>query len=141
MKSRRSRDFVTEINESHSACSLYRADKIECRTERDTDFERTSLASSTFEEENGETETARVIFPEYYDEAVENTPARITVSNIHGAGQKYRYCFEGRKFRFDRYDKMFVYEKAEESVLMASKIAVTRLQYPKGLWERCKKGI
>ena len=79
------------------------------------------------------------IFPEYYDEAVENTPARITVSNIHGAGQKYRYCFEGRKFRFDRYDKMFVYEKAEESVLMASKIAVTRLQYPKGLWESAKK--
>lgn len=80
-----------------------------------------------------------MIFPEYYDEAVENTPARITVSNIHGAGQKYRYCFEGRKFRFDRYDKLFVYEKAEESVLMASKIAVTRLQYPKGLWESAKK--
>ena len=46
--------------------------------ERDTDSARTSLASSTFEEENGETETARVIFPEYYDEAGENTPARIT---------------------------------------------------------------
>ena len=83
-----------------------------------------------------------MIFPEYYyDEAVENTPARITVSNIHGAGQKYRYCFEGRKFRFDRYDKMFVYEKAEESVLMASKIAVTRLQYPKGLWESAKRNM
>ena len=84
-------------------------------------------------------ECARLIFPEYYDEAVENTPARITVSNIHGTGQKYRYCFEGRKFRFDRYDKLFVYEKVEESALMASKIAVNRLRYPKGLWESAKK--
>ena len=133
------RDFVTEINERVTVHVFIQGGQNRMQDERDTDFERTSLASSTFEEENGETETARVIFPEYYDEAVENTPARITVSNIHGAGQKYRYCFEGRKFRFDRYDKMFVYEKAEESVLMASKIAVTRLQYPKGLWESAKK--
>ena len=133
------RDFVTEINERVTVHVFIQSGQNRMQDERDTDSARTSLASSTFEEENGETETARVIFPEYYDEAVENTPARITVSNIHGAGQKYRYCFEGRKFRFDRYDKMFVYEKAEESVLMASKIAVTRLQYPKGLWESAKK--
>lgn len=123
------RDFVTEINERVTVHVFIQSGQNRMQDERDTDSARTSLASSTFEEENGETETARVIFPEYYDEAVENTPARITVSNIHGAGQKYRYCFEGRKFRFDRYDKMFVYEKAEESVLMASKIAVTRLLY------------
>ena len=133
------RDFVTEINQIVTVHVFIQSGQNRMQDERDTDSARTSLASSTFEEENGETETARVIFPEYYDEAVENTPARITVSNIHGAGQKYRYCFEGRKFRFDRYDKMFVYEKAEESVLMASKIAVTRLQYPKGLWESAKK--
>ena len=133
------RDFVTEINERVTVHVFIQSGQNRMQDERDTDSARTSLASRTFEEENGVTETARVIFPEYYDEAVENTPARITVSNIHGAGQKYRYCFEGRKFRFDRYDKMFVYEKAEESVLMASKIAVTRLQYPKGLWESAKK--
>ena len=133
------RDFVTEINERVTVHVFMQGGQNRMQDERDTDSERTALDSSAFEEENGETETARVIFPEYYDEAVENTPARITVSNIHGAGQKYRYCFEGRKFRFDRYDKMFVYEKAEESVLMASKIAVTRLQYPKGLWESAKK--
>ena len=131
--------LVTEINERVTVYVFIQGGQNRMQDERDTDSARISLASSTFEEENGETETARVIFPEYYDEAVENTPARITVSNIHGAGQKYRYCFEGRKFRFDRYDKMFVYEKAEESVLMASKIAVTRLQYPKGLWESAKK--
>ena len=67
------------------------------------------------------------------------TSFSVLFARYKGAVQKYRYCFEGRKFRFDRYDKMFVYEKAEESVLMASKIAVTRLQYPKGLWESAKK--
>ena len=49
-----------------------------------------------------EHEAARLLFPVYYDEAVENTPARITVSNIHGAGQKYRYCFEDKRVRFDK---------------------------------------
>lgn len=87
----------------------------------------------------GEREAARLVFPVYYDEAVENTPARITVSNIHGTGQKYRYCFTDRKLRFERYDKLFVYEKAEEPVTAAAEIAMYRLWYPHGLWEDAKK--
>lgn len=87
----------------------------------------------------GEREAARLVFPVYYDEAVENTPARITVSNIHGTGQKYRYCFTDRKLRFERYDKLFVYEKAEEPVTAAAEIAMFRLWYPYGLWEDAKK--
>jgi len=90
---------------------------------------------------NGEeTEAARLIFPIYYDEAVENTPARITVSNIHGTGQKYRYCFEDKKVQFDRYDKLFVYEKAEEPVTSAAEIAIYRLMYPHGLRDEAKRG-
>ena len=133
------RDFVTEINERVMVHVFMPGGQKQAETGADADFGRTAMTPGTFGEDSGETERACVIFPEYYDEAVENTPARITVSNIHGTGQKYRYCFEGRKFRFDRYDKLFVYEKVEESVLMASKIAVTRLQYPKGLWESAKK--
>lgn len=133
------RDFVTEINERVTVHVFVPGGQNRMGTGADADFGRAALASDCFEEECGETERARVIFPEYYDEAVENTPARITVSNIHGTGQKYRYCFEGRKFRFDRYDKLFVYEKVEESVLMAAKIAIDRLRYPKGLWESAKK--
>lgn len=133
------RDFVTEINERVMVHVFMQDGQNRRMIGVDTGFERTALTSDILEKENGETECARLIFPEYYDEAVENTPARITVSNIHGTGQKYRYCFEGRKFRFDRYDKLFVYEKVEESVLMASKIAVNRLRYPKGLWESAKK--
>ncbi len=133
------RDFVTEINERVMVHVFMPGGQKQAETGGNTDFGRTAMTPGTFGEDSGEMERARVIFPEYYDEAVENTPARITVSNIHGTGQKYRYCFEGRKFRVDRYDKLFVYEKVEESVLMASKIAVTRLQYPKGLWESAKK--
>lgn len=88
--------------------------------------------------EGEEREAARLVFPIYYDEAVENTPARITVSNIHGTGQKYRYCFDDKKVRFDRYDKLFVYEKAEEPVLLAAEIAILRLRYPHGLWEEAE---
>ena len=72
------RDFVTEINERVTVHVFIQSGQNRMQDERDTDSARISLASSTFEEENGETETARVIFPEYYDEAVENTPARIT---------------------------------------------------------------
>lgn len=116
------RDFVTEINEQVTVHVFVQHGQ-----------------PGTGKENCDEEETACLIFPEYYDEAVENTPARITVSNIHGTGQKYRYCFEGRKLRFDRYDKLFVYEKAEESVLKAAKIAVSRLRYPRGLWESAEK--
>lgn len=109
------RDFVTELNE------------------------RITVHYFLPDGDGREREAARLVFPVYYDEAVENTPARITVSNIHGTGQKYRYCFTDRKLRFERYDKLFVYEKAEESVTAAAEIAMFRLWYPHGLWEDAKK--
>ena len=59
------RDFVTEINERVTVHVFIQDGQNRMQDERDTDSARTSLASSTFEEENGETETARVIFPEY----------------------------------------------------------------------------
>ncbi|MCI8453464.1 MAG: leucine-rich repeat protein [Lachnospiraceae bacterium] len=85
------------------------------------------------DKEREEYEAARLIFPAYYDEAVENTPARITVSNIHGSGQKYRYCFVDRRLQFDKYDGLFVYEKAEEEVCLAAEIALCRLRFPYAL--------
>ena len=86
-----------------------------------------------------ETEVSRLIFPIYYDEAVENTPARIISSSIHGSGQRYRYCFEDKKIRYDRYDRQFFYEKNEEGLLPAAEIAVFRLMFPHGLREDAKK--
>ena len=42
--------------------------------------------------ENGEAggKRAHMVFPEHYDEAVENTPARILFTEYHGSGTNYR---------------------------------------------------
>lgn len=87
----------------------------------------------------GEREAARLVFPEYYDEAIENTPARNLSFSIHGSGQKYRYCFGDRKVRFELYDKVFVHEVIEESTEDAAEIAVDRLMFPHGLWEDARE--
>lgn len=93
-----------------------------------------------FTDENGETrEAARLIFPEYYDESIENTPARNLSFKIHGSGQKYRYCFGDRKLQFDRYDKMFSEEIEEEALEAASEVALNRLRFPYALAESAKK--
>lgn len=81
----------------------------------------------------GEWEAARLIYPEYYDEAIENTPARNLSFAIHGSGQKYRYSFGDRKIQFDRYDKVFEKELIEESIALAAEIAINRLMFPHGL--------
>lgn len=108
------RDFVTEISERLT---------VHCYMQNEAGEEK---------------EVSCLVFPAYYDEAVENTPARIISSSIHGSGQRYRYCFEDRKIRYDRYDKQFFYEKTEEGLLPAAEIAVYRLKFPNGLWEEAK---
>ena len=50
-----------------------------------------------YDREDGMTETADLLFPEHYEEAVENTPARILYTSHHGAGGYYRQCFYDRK--------------------------------------------
>lgn len=78
---------------------------------------------------------ARLIFPEYYEEGVENTPARILETHFHGCGYKYRQCFTDKKVDFQRYDKLFptalVYEKPEILLPMA----MGRLLWPYQLTE------
>lgn len=89
--------------------------------------------------EGGEREAARLIFPLYYDEAVENTPARLIGFAIHGSGQKYRYCLEGKGIRYEKYDKVFPYEQIEEPELLAAEVALCRLRYPMELREEAKE--
>lgn len=43
---------------------------------------------------------AMLWFPEYYEEGVENTPARILMTEVHGSGLYYRNCFQGKYFIF-----------------------------------------
>ena len=43
---------------------------------------------------------AKLVFPEFFEESVENTPARILVVKTHGSGMNYRNCFYDRRFDF-----------------------------------------
>lgn len=79
---------------------------------------------------------ARLIFPEYYEESVENTPARILFIETHGCGHRYRYCFVKREFQYRSYDEIFPHMKVQESESLVTELAIGRLQYPLGLTEK-----
>lgn len=79
---------------------------------------------------------ARLIFPEYYEEAIENTPARILSIETHGCGHRYRYCFVKREFQYRGYDEIFPHMKVQEPEYLVAELAIGRLQYPLGLTEK-----
>lgn len=76
---------------------------------------------------------ARLIFPEYFEESVENTPARILVIQTHGCGHRYRYCFDKRAFQFGAYDELFLHVQVQESEALVTELALGRMLYPCGL--------
>lgn len=80
-------------------------------------------------------EEARLIFPEYYEEWVENTPARILFNETHGCGHRYRYCFRSREFQYRDYDELFPHVQVQESERLVTELALGRLMYPCGLTE------
>ncbi len=73
---------------------------------------------------------ARLIFPEYYEESVENTPARILFIETHGCGHRYRYCFSGRTFQFGAYDELFPHAQVQEPEELVTELALGRLMFP-----------
>lgn len=85
------------------------------------------------------TREARLIFPEYYEEAVENTPARILETHMHGCGHQYRYCFHQYEFQFRSYDSLFPYVQVQEKEELVTGLAMGRLRYPYGLTEANEK--
>ena len=84
-------------------------------------------------------EDAWLWFPEYYEEGVENTPARILVTMVHGSGLYYRNCFHGRKFDFREYDARFPYAAAQERADFLVRMACGRLRRPAGLEEEAAR--
>lgn len=108
------RDFVTEITD------------------------RVIVHSIVPDGQGGEKEISRVVFPEFYDESIENSPARNLSFSIHGSGQKYRYCIIDKKIQYDKYDKVFFWEAIEEAVGDAAEIAINRLMFPHCLTAVCK---
>lgn len=79
---------------------------------------------------------ARLVFPEFYEDAVENTPARFIMREMHGCGHMYRYCFEETEFSFREYDGLFDNVRIQEGPRLCAQLALFRLYWPYGLSER-----
>lgn len=89
--------------------------------------------------EDGHQKTAKLVFPEFYEEAVENTPARIIEKYFNGSGYKYRQCFQKREVDYQAYDRLFSAAVIEERLELVSEIAVRRLRYPYELSEKARE--
>jgi hypothetical protein len=68
------------------------------------------------------------IFPEYYEESVENCPARIFEHFIHGAGYRYRQCFQGDRLDAESYDAQFSFARSAAAGETLLRIALERLR-------------
>ena len=82
---------------------------------------------------------SHLVFPEYFEEGVENTPARILEEKIHGSGMMYRNCIKERRLDFRQYDSRFDHAGFLESRNMTMRLAVGRLQYPTELSEKAQQ--
>lgn len=76
------------------------------------------------------TREIRLLFPEYYEQGVENTPARIIVNQFFGTGMKYRNCFLNRQLQYEEYDKLFPLAVAGERIELVRELALLRLMWP-----------
>lgn len=75
----------------------------------------------------------RFWFPEFFEEGVENTPARILENHVHGSGIRYRNSFLHKKLNILEYDRLFPYAEAWEEEEIVLKMALDRLLYPMDL--------
>lgn len=78
----------------------------------------------------------RFWFPEFFEEGVENTPARILETHVHGSGMRYRNCFQDRELNIREYDRQFYYAVTEEREELAVELAMGRIRYPMELTEK-----
>jgi len=86
-----------------------------------------------------EYEEARLVFPEHYDEAVENTPARILFTEYHGSGTNYRQCFYSKELDFAEYDSLFDMAVVMDKLEVLVDMSFGRLRYPWQLSKKAKK--
>ncbi len=81
---------------------------------------------------------ARLVFPEFFEESIENTPARQLIYQMHGCGQRYRYSFVNREFKFAEYDDLFPHAKNEADEEVAAELAIGRLRFPRELGDNAR---
>lgn len=82
---------------------------------------------------------AHMVFPEHYDEAVENTPARILFTEYHGSGTNYRQCFYNKELDFAEYDSLFDMAVVMDKLEVLVDMSFGRLCYPWLLSKKAKK--
>lgn len=93
----------------------------------------------------------RLIYPEFFEEAVENTPARIISTQTHGMGIQYRNAFRNTQVVFEEYDRLFETGKHHIDLPDLAEMVLARLQFPyelgagaeeytHWLWENLKAG-
>lgn len=73
---------------------------------------------------------AKLIFPVFFENSIENTPGRILMRDMHGCGMMYRNCFQGTSFSFAAYDKLFSEVDLYEGAGLACELAIKRLMHP-----------
>ena len=75
-------------------------------------------------------DSVRLLFPEYYEEPKENTPARIIEIIWHGTGYQYRQCFLQRKLQYSQYDSLLPAADAQEMPQTLVRLCLDRLITP-----------
>ncbi len=83
--------------------------------------------------------TADLLFPEHYQEAEENTPARILYWVDYGSGGYYRQCFMDREVDYKKYDELLYRAVNEEEPQTVFRLALGRLRYPYQLTETARQ--
>lgn len=101
--------------------------------------EEESKESSGFDKGQGREPDCRLVYPEFYEEAVENTPARIISTQTHGMGIQYRNTFQNTQIVFKEYDKLFETGKYNMDLTNIIEMAAARLRYPYSLEESAKQ--
>lgn len=80
-----------------------------------------------------EEKCSRLFYPEYYEEAVENTPARIVETHFHGTGYQYRQSFLRGEIDYRKYDDVFPVAAVQEDSDIVWEILVGRMLMPYGV--------
>ena len=92
-----------------------------------------------FPQENGETETCKLLSPDYQYEYIEDTPARQFHQVNYGTGHIFRQCIGNSEIDFRRYDEIFYLTRREDEAETVLLLAMNRLQYPYRMQEKYKE--
>ena len=89
-----------------------------------------------------EEKQSRLFYPEYYEEAVENTPARIVETHFHGTGYQYRlkfFCEE--RSTIVNMMIFFQWQQFREDLDIVWEILAGRMLMPYGVSDFCMDAI